>query len=66
LSTPGGNNAARVIFMFRRFAADERGASAIEYCMLALFLSIAIIAGARSIGTTLNNKIYGPVSTNLS
>jgi pilus assembly protein Flp/PilA len=52
--------------MFRRFVTDERGASAIEYCMLALFLSIAIIAGARSIGSTLNTSMYGPVSTNLS
>lgn len=52
--------------MLRRFVADERGASAIEYCMLALFLSLAIIAGARSIGSTLSTNMYGPVATNLS
>jgi pilus assembly protein Flp/PilA len=52
--------------MFKRFVTEERGASAIEYCMLALFLSIAIIAGARSIGSTLNATMFGPVSTNLS
>jgi pilus assembly protein Flp/PilA len=63
----GGDNSSRgVDLMFRRFVTEERGASAIEYCLLALFLSIAIIAGARSIGSTLNATMFGPVSTNLS
>jgi pilus assembly protein Flp/PilA len=52
--------------MLRRFLADERGTSAIEYCIIALFISVAIVAGARSIGTTLSTKAYGPISTNLS
>ena len=52
--------------MFRKFLADRRGTSAIEYCLLAIFLSITIIAGARAIGTNMNNSMYGPIATNLN
>jgi pilus assembly protein Flp/PilA len=39
----------------QRFARDERGATAIEYALIAGCISIAIVATATSIGTTLNN-----------
>jgi pilus assembly protein Flp/PilA len=52
--------------MFRRFLADQRGTSAIEYCLLAMFLSLAIIAGARSIGSNMSTNMYGPIANNLN
>jgi pilus assembly protein Flp/PilA len=38
----------------RVFARDERAATAIEYALIAGMISIAIVAAARSIGTSLN------------
>jgi pilus assembly protein Flp/PilA len=40
--------------LFSRFLADQSGATAIEYCLLAAGLSIVILAAVNSIGTTLN------------
>ena len=37
------------------FLRDESGATAIEYALIATFISIAIIAAAQSIGTKLTN-----------
>jgi pilus assembly protein Flp/PilA len=37
---------------FRRFSQDERGATAIEYAMIAAGLSIAIVAAAMALGTS--------------
>ena len=36
-----------------RFLRDTRGATAIEYALIASVISIAILVGATSIGTTL-------------
>ena len=52
--------------MFRQFLADERGTSAIEYCLLAMFLSITIIIGARAIGSNLNTNMYAAAANNLN
>jgi Flp pilus assembly pilin Flp len=57
---------AREILMFRKFRTDQRGTSAIEYCLLATFLSLAIIAGARSIGSNISTNMYGPIAGNLN
>ena len=43
---------------------DERGATAIEYALIAVLLSIAIIAGATVIGSKLNVTFSG-VASNL-
>ncbi len=40
--------------LFSRFAADESGATAIEYALLASLIAVAIITGA----TTLGGKIF--------
>lgn len=40
--------------LFSRFLADQSGATAIEYCLLAAGLSIVIVAAVNSIGTTLS------------
>lgn len=38
----------------RQFAADRRGATAIEYALIASLLSIMILAGVTSVGTQLS------------
>ena len=45
------------------FFADESGATAIEYCLIAVGISIVILAAVNGIGTTLNDRI---VSINAS
>jgi pilus assembly protein Flp/PilA len=36
------------------FLADQSGATAIEYCLIAVGISIVILAAVNGIGTTLN------------
>ena len=38
-----------------RFLKDESGATAIEYGLIAALISVALITGATSLGTTLNS-----------
>lgn len=40
--------------LIQRFKADESGATAIEYGLIAALIAVAIIAAARSLGTTLS------------
>jgi pilus assembly protein Flp/PilA len=42
--------------LISKFLDDESGATAIEYCLIAVGLSIVIITAVNSIGTTLNAK----------
>ncbi len=37
----------------RQFLADERGANAIEYGLIATFIAVAIIAGVTAVGDEL-------------
>lgn len=37
-----------------RFIKDERGATAIEYCLIASLVSIVIVVSVNGLGTTLN------------
>jgi pilus assembly protein Flp/PilA len=37
-----------------RFVKDESAATAIEYCLIASLVSIAIIVGVEGVGSTLN------------
>jgi pilus assembly protein Flp/PilA len=39
-----------------KFPRDERGATAIEYCLIASFIALAIVVSVQSIGPTLNAK----------
>ena len=39
-----------------RFLADRSGATAIEYCLIAVGISIVIVVAVNSIGTTLDAK----------
>jgi pilus assembly protein Flp/PilA len=42
--------------LISKFLSDECGATAIEYCLIALGVSIVIIAAVNGIGTSLNTK----------
>ena len=55
--------------LFKRFAKDESGATAIEYGLIASLIGVAIIVGATTLGGKLNTtfndisaKINGPAS----
>ena len=40
--------------LFEKFVKDEDGATAIEYGLIAALISVAIIAGVRAVGGSLN------------
>ena len=42
--------------LLSRFLGDQSGATAIEYCLIAVGISIVIITAVNSIGTTLNTN----------
>ena len=42
--------------LFARFLKDESGATAIEYGLIAALISVALIAGATTLGGALNNQ----------
>jgi pilus assembly protein Flp/PilA len=42
--------------IFSKFLRDQSGATAIEYCLIAVGLSIVIVVAVNGIGTTLNGK----------
>jgi pilus assembly protein Flp/PilA len=50
--------------MVRRFLNDDRGATAIEYGLIAAGISVAIIAVVQGLGTNLNNT-FSSVSSAL-
>ncbi|MGV1790087.1 Flp family type IVb pilin [Rhizobium sp. A37_96] len=45
--------------LFSRFLKDESGATAIEYGLIAALISVAIIAGATTLGNTLSTTFNG-------
>jgi pilus assembly protein Flp/PilA len=47
-----------------KFLADESGATAIEYALIAAGIALAIITAVNSLGTTLSTK-FGDISTSL-
>lgn len=50
--------------IIRKFAADESGATAIEYGLIAAGISLAIIAAVNGLGSTLNTS-YSSINTSL-
>jgi Flp pilus assembly pilin Flp len=42
-----------MLSLINRFRTDERGASAVEYTMLVVFIALAIAAGAQTFGRPL-------------
>ncbi len=51
--------------LFARFLKDESGATAIEYGLIAALISVALIAGATTLGGALNNQ-FKNIATKLS
>ena len=49
--------------LLTRFFQDERGATAIEYCIIAAGLSIVIVAGVNGIGSALNTTFNSVASS---
>jgi pilus assembly protein Flp/PilA len=41
----------------RRFLADERGATAIEYGLIAALIAVVIITAVTALGTTIKTKL---------
>jgi|EndMetStandDraft_2_1072991.scaffolds.fasta_scaffold4965664_1 pilus assembly protein Flp/PilA len=50
---------------FVRFAADESGATAIEYGLIAAVIAVGIIAAATTLGFSLSD-LFGRISTKLN
>jgi pilus assembly protein Flp/PilA len=51
--------------MLLKFLANQSGATAIEYGLIAAGISLAIIAAVNGLGTTLNTS-YTTISTSLN
>jgi pilus assembly protein Flp/PilA len=47
----------------RRFVRDEEGASMAEYALLVAVIALVAIAGARTLGTSINNRLSGAATT---
>jgi pilus assembly protein Flp/PilA len=50
--------------LFRSLIKDERGATAIEYALIASLVSVAVIAALQAVATQLNT-VFSEVSTAL-
>jgi pilus assembly protein Flp/PilA len=50
--------------LVKRFIADENGATAIEYGLIAAGIALAIITVVNGLGTSLNDK-FGSISSSL-
>jgi pilus assembly protein Flp/PilA len=49
----------------RRFAADEDGATAVEYGLLAALIGLTIFAAISSVGQGIKDTLYGQIVTAL-
>jgi pilus assembly protein Flp/PilA len=47
------------------FVVDQKGATAIEYAMIAAFLSIVIITAVNQLGQNINNSFFNQIAQNL-
>jgi pilus assembly protein Flp/PilA len=50
--------------LISRFLGDDSGATAIEYCLIAVGISIVIITAVNGIGSTLNTN-FNTINTSL-
>ena len=51
--------------MLKRFWQDKSGATAIEYALIAGFVSIIIVVAVRQVGTNLNTTFFAKVAGNI-
>lgn len=49
--------------ILKRFTADDRAATAIEYAMIAAGVGAAIAAAVYSLGSTINTTLYGKIDS---
>jgi len=54
-----------MLAIFRAFGAEETGATAIEYALIAALVAMALIASLTALGTSLQN-IFGSISNQLN
>ena len=47
----------QMLSLFRRLAKDQRGATAIEYTLIASLIAVAAIASMRSVGNKVGNVL---------
>ena len=47
--------------LLKSFLADENGATAIEYCLIATGIALAIITAVNSVGTALLNNKFNSI-----
>ena len=52
------------MILVKRFIANENGATAIEYGLIAVGIALAIITVVNGLGTSLNDK-FGSISSSL-
>jgi pilus assembly protein Flp/PilA len=50
--------------IFKAFATDKKGATAIEYGLIAALIAVVVITGLTAVGTNLNTML-GSVATSL-
>jgi pilus assembly protein Flp/PilA len=50
--------------LLKQFSDDESGATAIEYALIAMGISIVIVASVNGVGTVLSGK-FGTISSSL-
>jgi pilus assembly protein Flp/PilA len=53
-----------MVGMFKKFLANEDGATAIEYGLIAALISVVIIGALTTVGSNLNTK-FGSVASSL-
>jgi pilus assembly protein Flp/PilA len=51
--------------LLKRFVADDKGATAIEYGLIATLVAVVIITGLTAVGANLNT-LMGSVATSLN
>lgn len=51
--------------LFLKFMSDERGASAIEYCLIGGLIALAIVASTRLIGSSVRDQLLMPAANGL-
>jgi pilus assembly protein Flp/PilA len=57
---------SRCLVGLARFAADDRGATAIEYGLMAALISLAIIGTVEALGSSINTVLFGQIVTDLA
>ena len=60
--TMSKNLSSSIIASMVRFARDERGATAIEYALVASGIAVAIASTVVSLGSAVKNNLYGNVA----